>query len=372
MNSWISKKFGIVLGSQQWDIGGLRQSFLAILGSIWLIIEFSSQYIQALKTWLDTYGIGVVVGAMVVSAVGTLLKNWPKTVYAHKLKERDVTIEMRVADVFKMSASLVVPVNTFFDNDLAGKVLKTSSIQSQFIRKYYAGETKDLDLAVNKQLSNSNYPYKTTVNKTLGKRKEYEIGTTIQIERQNRLFYLVALTRLNEEGRALGSLQNLHDALPMLWEFIRTRGDVGHVVMPVIGSSKARLPVTREKIIHYIVQSFIASCVQATYCNKLTIAIYPDDITQEHINLSALDKYLAHLCKYTLDCCGACLDRLAGGVATLHQIVLSDLAFWLVEEEVLRACDGCGCLSWPVVSVGQTDSLLFDDRPLKPRRSHVR
>ena len=285
-------KYGF-LSSGWWR--GFGKHLLASFGALWLVVKIVSYFDKDVKLLLSTkgwwfFGLGLVV---------TCFLSRPKKVFCYQLKDRDVTIEIRIADAFEISGDLVVPTNTTFDTDLEGRIPKAHSIQGEFTRRYYNSEVSHLDLDIDRELTNEDYHYEEQTERKRGKKRRYPIGTVIQLKKSDRLFYLVANTHINDAGVASTTINNLRESLAKLWYYISEKGAKGDIVVPLLGTGKARLGDKREDIFLEIIRSFIASCSSGTYCDKLVVAIYPPDVTKHRINLNYLQGFLEYSCKYT-------------------------------------------------------------------------
>jgi hypothetical protein len=253
-----------------------------------------SFFSQETKDWLTSHWWLF----LFLGLISAVYSSKPRSSFRYKLNGRDVIIEVLVADAFRVPGALIVPTNTTFDTDLDGKISRAPSIQGKFLRDYYDGNLEHLDLDIEKQLEIENFTPLEIVDTKPGKQKRYEIGSVIRCQRQGRLFYLLALTHISPEGRASGGKEDLDTALAKLWYYLGERGDKCDIVIPVIGTGHARLPIGREEVVRDIIRSFIASCSSRTPCNKLTIAVYPPDAARYRINLSDLDAFLKYSCKY--------------------------------------------------------------------------
>jgi len=272
----------------------LAQHLLSSFGALWLLVEMLSFFSQPAEDWLTSHWwLFLVLG--IVSAV---YSSRPRNSFSYKLEGRDVVIEILITDAFRVPGALIVPVNTTFDTDLGGRILKAPSIQGRFLRDYYDSNFEHLDLDIEKQIEIENYSHLKIIDDKPGKRKQFEIGTVVRLEKQDRLFYLLALTHINQEGRASCTKEYLDDALAKLWYHLGEKGDKCDIIIPVIGTGHARLPIVREEVIPRIIRSFIASCSSRTPCDKLTIVVYPDDVARYKINLRDLDKFLEYSCRY--------------------------------------------------------------------------
>lgn len=273
---------------------GFGGHLLASFGAIRLAIVTISSINDSAKSLLSTKGSW----AFVFGSLIACFLSRPKTVFGYQLRNRDVTIEIRIADAFEIPGDLVVPTNTTFDTDLDGRIPNANSIQGELTRRYYDSEVSHLDLDIDKELTKEDYHYEEPPEKTRGKKRRYPIGTVIQLKKREGLFYLVANTHINNDGVANTTIENLRESLAELWYYISEKGSKGDIVIPLLGTGKARLSDKREDIFLEIIRSFIASCSSGTYCDKLIVAIYPPDVAKHRIDLNYLRDFLEYSCKY--------------------------------------------------------------------------
>lgn len=282
----------VFLSRDWWS--GFGECLLASFGAIWLGTEIISFFSEDAELFLSTKGLWFFVIGLLIASLLSL----PKKVVRCQLKNRDVAIEIRIADAFEVPGDLVVPTNTTFDTDLGGRIPEAHSIQGEFTRRIYDSEVPHLDLDIHTALDRGNYSYEELPEKKHGKKRRYSIGTTIQVKKKDQLFYLVANTHINEDGVASTTIEDLRESLAELWYYISEKGSKGDIVIPLLGTGKARLSEKREDIFLEIIRSFIASCSSGTYCDKLIVAIYPPDVTKHRIDLNYLRDFLEYSCKY--------------------------------------------------------------------------
>lgn len=272
--------------------GRVLTALLSSFGGLWLLVEvssfFSSQLAQVFRnSWWVFLLLGVGLAAWM---------NRPRHEAICRLSGRDVSIVIRVADMFSLPGAVVIGTNTTFDTDLVGGIIAPNSVQGQFTRRYYGAVTHlDTDLAG----ALTQVTVSRSVARGRGKENEYPIGTTVRVVAPLRTAYFVAIASLNEYGVAQGSFDDLKISLPQLWETVRTRGGFERLVMPVLGSGYARLTQTREEIIREIIQSFVAACASYRPTDSLTIVIPPLDFYEHGVDLRQLESYLQHICRYT-------------------------------------------------------------------------
>lgn len=287
--------FSISRWKRALTIRGVARDLLAGFGVLWLLTEIVSFFSSDAETWLSAnWWI-----FLIVAIAYTLYSNRPETLFSHKLSARDVVIELAISDAFSLPGALVIPSNTTFDTDLGGLISRSPSIQSKLLDVAYGGNHEHLDLDLEQALAQEGYSFEPVQDKKPGKLRRYEIGAVVQVRREGRLHYFLAHTRINQSGRAVGTEEDLKVSLAKLWYYIAEKGDKGDVVIPVLGTGHARIRLRREEVIRAIIISFIASCSEKNYCDRLMISILPHDVSKYNIDLVGLDEFLRFSCKYT-------------------------------------------------------------------------
>ncbi len=269
---------------------GLARSFFETLGVLWVLVEVSAfvlpQVIELFPRWI-------------MLAVPLLRAMWecrPVPVVRHKLKDRDVWIEIRIADILTIEGSLIISTNSTFDTSMSGGLISRESLQGQFTKLYYDNETY-LDLDLDAALKDEEF--EMISGDRQGKTKRYGIGTVAMIQPRGRRTYMVAISDINEHGVASGSLEGVVESLGKLWHYIGERGGMAPLAIPVLGTGRARIQTEREEMIREIVGSFIAACSERKFCERLTIAVPRSDYVKHEMDLQELGDYLRYACRYT-------------------------------------------------------------------------
>jgi hypothetical protein len=267
--------------------------WLAGVGALWLLTEVAG-FVKwdAPNKWLSEHWWVYAVFGL----AWALWENRPRLSFACNLKDRDVTIEVRVGDIFAGESAFVVGCNTSFDTDVKSGLISEKSLQGQFTERYY-DDPSHLDTDIAKSLAGI-APSGTNSVKH-GKSAIYPVGTTAKVRARNRTAYLCAFATMNNSGNASASLDDLKLALPQLWEFIVNAGDHGSVAVPILGSGLSRIGTSREVLIREILRSFIAACSAQRPCAALTVVIHPVDYYAYGLDLAELGRFVTHLCKYT-------------------------------------------------------------------------
>jgi hypothetical protein len=271
-------------------------AILSSFGSLWLIIEITtfffgndSMIVGRLKSiWFIFLLIGIVISISMCK---------PKNSFISKLNNRDISIELVIGDFFRQEGALIIGTNTTFDTHISRELISESSIQGQFTRIYYGDETQ-----IDKEILHglNGISSETLSGRRIGKSVKYPIGTTIRLSPRERTAYMLSMANINEYGVASGTFEELKIALSNLWIFISSRGLKENLVIPILGSGFTRLVQSREEIIREIIKSFVAACSESAFCDKLTIIVSPNDIEKHKINIQELEKYIYHICRYTI------------------------------------------------------------------------
>lgn len=267
------------------------KSLFSVFGVLWLVVEIlaffnKQEFANDLKS---LWWVFLILGVILV-----IYQNWPKHFYTHKVNNRDVSISIQLGDVFKTTGALIVPVNNRLDVDNNGIVSKSSSILKYFIDIVYKGVGSHLDTDINSKLLDSKDWYEKFIIKT--NPNEYKIGTVVPVFRDEKQYYLLCNTTLNDQNRSKCTPDDLRNSLVELWAFLTHCGSKDNLVIPIIGTGRGRLTMTREEVIKEIVLSFLASLSADNYCEQLTICIHPYDIRKYNLNIEKISDFIRLHC----------------------------------------------------------------------------
>ena len=277
-----------------WKIKTFEYFFSAI-GFFLLFIQFSNEwlkdYVQIIKFYLSLNS------TILLSFIYVLVRTFPKTNFEYQLKGRDVTIALKIGDCFKNDGSLIIPINSEFNVGLSGNVQKSASIQSNLISQYYDGKIthleKDIKDVTNNKLNKIYFKSKYKNNK-------YLIGTVIEIRQKEKTFFLLANSVKKKNSHVYIDINIFTESLNELWNFLSKETSKQKIVtIPLLGTGMAGLTLTKNEVIKEIIKSFVASCSEKTYCEKLIISINPDDIDNGLVQPEEIIDFLRLKCEYT-------------------------------------------------------------------------
>lgn len=277
--------FNSILSKAYWryifSFDGLK-SILAIFGIIWLIIEtldFFKVYTR------DQYGSYAFFIFIILSTLISILLKRPIKSISIPFPEHDFIVEVRIANLFDISGATMISTNTVFEADVAGNKIAVDSLQGQFTARYYTGNQIELIKKINEELQ------------ALNTTSPYPFGTTIPIHTHGKTFYFTAMSELGEGGNASSSISQIQTSLNGLWDYVRKKGELIELAVPIIGTGRGRVKISRKKMIALIAESFIKASIQGKFSDKLIIAIRPEDAHNFGINLYDIKDHLIHVLK---------------------------------------------------------------------------
>ena len=270
------------------------KGFLEALGGLWIATQIGVFFFPEIFSSLQTFFLQY----LILGVVFGLLRMWPRLKVHSEISDTDVSIVIRVGDLFNQNGSVIIAAPTSFDTAMDDGTIDEGSVQGQFTRRFCDSSEKlkqqiveALDgVAYIEELSACDKPY--------GNRKKYPVGTVAPVKCGGKKAYFVALATLNKHRNASLDSNELLDALTNLWENIRNRGGMEPINMPILGSGFSRLNLTREVLVREIVKSFVVATRAGKFCEQITIVIRPRDFLERRIDLESIGSFLKQECQY--------------------------------------------------------------------------
>lgn len=259
--------------------------FVTGIGLFWLVVEMASYSTNgALDDFLKSVALFLIVSVILLAI--SLVINAPKTTFSYKLRDKDNFIEVRVGDAFEIPGSLIVPINNYFDVSLGGNVRKANSLQNKLILTHYSGKDEHLATDISKRIKLSNAPF--------------DVGTTVEVEQNDKVFYLLVNSRKKENNRVESSADDFLLSLSTVWTYIaHESGRNSTVTIPLISTSHGRITnINRETAIKEIIDSYIDASKYVNVADKLVVCIYPDDLKKGNIDLDEIEDFLRFSCEH--------------------------------------------------------------------------
>lgn len=265
------------------------KNLLASIGILWGLLEVTAffggdEFSKAVKPYWWLF--------LIFGAIYTLISCFPKNKFTFKIPNRDSKVILHLKNAFDIEkSSIIIPINNLIKVNPAGHLNTSTSMLSQFVKLFYDSKSDNLQHEIDKELAKPFYS-----NYRNG--DEYKIGTVVPIRANDRQFYLVANSTLNDGRRSVATKDGLEASLNELWIYLSDNAGKEHFIIPILGTGRGRINMTREEVIKETILSFLASCSDKNYADKLTISINPNDIKEHNLDLEGIVKWTEAKVKY--------------------------------------------------------------------------
>jgi hypothetical protein len=253
---------------------------LAIYGAIYLLVESLDFFDVYKKSKYAAYAFLIFIA---ISALLAIISRRPIRKVSIKLPQKDVIIEVRIGNLFDVTGAIMISTNTVFEADVAGGKIDQNSLQGQFTAKYYTGDQNTLISAIDAEL------------KKLAGSAPYPMGTVVPITTHGKTFYFTAMATLNDKGNAASTPNDVEQALDGLWSYVRQAGALQELAVPLVGTGRGRVRMSRDKVIELISESFADAADIGAFTTRLIIVIRPEDAANFQINLYEIKDRLRHI-----------------------------------------------------------------------------
>lgn len=223
---------------------GVIGSFVTIS---WAIFQESLGDSDISRPWL------VILAIFLVSAVYALSTIWPKTKIKLKLTEK-VKAEVFFGDLFSANEIIVIPVNEYFDTIVDDKIISSKTLHGIFIKNYFGGNEANLKKQINQSLNGVDH-VDINSGRTAGNKKKYPLGTVCQVTKDDKVFFLVALTKFNHNDRAEVKNSEYQRVLCDLFSYIEQHSQGKCVSLPLIGGGHSGVNLSKQKLLEFLLFS---------------------------------------------------------------------------------------------------------------------
>lgn len=267
------------------------RDFLSLLGIVWTFTEIFDFFAQNISGWLSANYKIILIATVIVS----IFIQFRLIIIKKRIKGTDISIEVKVGNLFRQKGNKIIGVNTNFDTRVDNNYINPDSVHGQFINKYYKNNVNKLDLEIltelnSKQIINTNCC-------TGGKQNRYKIGETIRIQNKNEDFFLLAYSDLNTDWCTTCTYDDIQNAISEFWIYIATSANnMKDINMPIIGSKFAKLQITRSQIIKDLIQSFIISSKEKKLTSTFRIIVCPKDFKLLFNEWNDIKEFLDYNC----------------------------------------------------------------------------
>lgn len=214
----------------------------------------------------------------------------------HQLASPDVALNIIAGDLFDQDTHLAVGFSDTFDTSIADdRVIHSSSLQGQLLRRVYHGDQDRLDEELAAALAGIQpASVESRHDKPYGKLARYPLGTVAVLGQPRRLIFASAYGRMGNDLVAHAPVEDLWHCYTALWDAVYRHGQRGALSVPLMGSGLARIDtLDRGNLLRLILMSFMAYSRLRLICHELRIVIYPGDV--QRVDLAGLRDFLQTL-----------------------------------------------------------------------------
>lgn len=153
---------------------------------------------------------------------------------------------------------VAIPVDTTFETHLASasshrtKVVSPQSIHGQWLRRMSEAGVRRQDM---ERRIRQNLTRKTGGADSRGR---YPLGTIVEVVTKRAVYYLVALSDLDEEGKAACSREQVISVLGNLASYYDRRGQAAPLYLPLMGTGLSRANLSAEESLEFTKNAFVA------------------------------------------------------------------------------------------------------------------
>lgn len=232
----------------------LKKAFVIVLaatGILWLPFDISSYSDPQHR--LPVIGYPIALGVISLCTIVWLLFSQRR--FSYDFQGQGITFTVAVGDIFSFGDGAAISFSDTFDTEVSNELISKNSLQAIFTNKVYGGDIKALDKDIKQALRKSKAVVTKDLSKKVGKTERYPLGTVLNVGKNGKCYYLVAVSKMGSDGRAQSTQQIFHESLCNLWTCIENTADNETISIPVIGTGKARLYTDFELALKEIILS---------------------------------------------------------------------------------------------------------------------
>lgn len=214
---------------------------------------------------------GYLIFLIVVSLVYAGIKNRPKNKIKLRLSDK-VNVQVLYGDLFESDGIIVIPVNEYFDTIVDNKIISSNTVHGKFVKQFFGGDEANLKKQIKNALSREE-PVEVNSKRVVGNQKKYPLGTVCEVHKNDKKFFLVALTRFNDNHRAEVKNSEYQRVLCDLWTFVEQKSQGTKVSIPLMGAGHSGVNLSKQKLLEFLLFS-IALKDDMTLINGVDVVLH--------------------------------------------------------------------------------------------------
>jgi hypothetical protein len=241
------------------------------------------QFLAALYRSFPPYPAVTFAATLAACLAWGFLRAYPRFGLKHRMARADIALRIVVGDLFAQQTHIVVGFSDTFDTSVCGdRVIHSSSVQGQLLRRVYGGDRQRLDRELSVALgAMSPVQKEARAHKPYGKLVRYPVGTVAVLGKPARHVFAIAYGRMGNDMVVRSPVEDLWYSFNRLWEAVYQKGQLGPVSVPLMGSGLARVnSLDHEDLVRLILLSFVAYSRTEFTCRELRIVIRPEDVAR--------------------------------------------------------------------------------------------
>ncbi len=262
----------------------LRSLLLAIGSLSGFVTILWAIFSTTMNDWANKCPWSLLVGLFVLALIYALYANRSKSKIEISLSAK-VKAKVFFGDLFESTEIIVIPVNECFDTTVDDKIISSNTIHGKFIQSFFGGNESELKRQLKKGLARYE-PLETNLERKSGNKNKYSLGTVCEVKGGSKVFYLVALTRFNENHRAEVKNSEYQRVLCDLFSYIEQNSQGRKVSIPLIGAGHSGVSLSKQKLLEFLLFS-IALNDDLTLINGVSVILHAS--VKKEIDLSSTE-----------------------------------------------------------------------------------
>lgn len=282
------------------NIGPIISLFLKISGAIFSLVAIISIFLSWQDIKVENIGIRITIMAFIL--ILSFILSLVLILFVMKTKQvwtrgRNKVTAM-YGDIMKISFKtnskksriVVIPVNDTFETivettseRIDKPLVSPNTLHGMWIQEFCkkTGETiENLNNRIqNNLIQNGFLPMKeyTLQERQRGNRKSYDFGTTAIIDGPNQTrFYLLVISKFDENNNAHSSKLDIRNAFEKLLDFYDKKGQSEELFVPLLGTGSSRTNGMTHKLSFNLLKSSILTSEKEVN-GKINIVVYKGD-----------------------------------------------------------------------------------------------